>query len=226
MTGDFIGDFRCFKTEKMKRLAIFGTKDLAQTIIGQALETGEFSIFGYFEDFVPYGTMINGYQVYGNLENAIAMYKEGAFDCIFIAIGYNHFDAKERIYMKLKGIIPLANIISRDAIISKSAVLGEGICIGKACRIGPKCIIGDNVMITSTVLGHDDIIGMHCYLAGSISIAGFVNIGKRCFLGIGVLVADHISICDDVWIGLGMIVMKGIRKPGKYAVLQKIIKYE
>lgn len=211
----------------MKRLAIFGSKDLAKTIIENAVECGKYTIYGYFDNFEVKGKIIDNYEVKGNtIEDVIQQYEQNLFDCIYIAIGYNHFNAKEKIYNSIKGLIPLANIISNDTYISDSAVLGEGIFIGRGSKIGPRCLIEDNVHIGSAILGHDNTIGKHSYLSGSNAIAGFTTIGSKCFLGIGVLVSDHISICDDVWCGIGMVIMRRIKKPGKYALMQKIIQYE
>lgn len=209
--------------KNMKKLALFGSGDFAQSIIPLALSTGEYEIFGYFEDYNPKGTVINGYIVYGAADDAVKMYQEGAFDCIFIAMGYNHFDIKEKVYLKFKGTIPLATIITPDVTIDKSAIIGEGTCVCLNSLIGKGCIIGDNVWICDSTISHNIIVGNHTYFSGGNRVAGFSNIGKKCFFGICAIVSEHLSITDDVWIGLGMIVYKSIKKSGKYAVLQKIV---
>lgn len=209
-----------------KRLALIGSRDLAQLIIDQAIATGEYEIFGYFDDFEENGTVVNGYKVYGKVDDAITMFKHGLFDCIFIAIGYGHFDARERFYDKVKGIIPLATIISSGAFVDKTAIIGEGVYIAYGTQIGRYCVVEDNVLIGCSILGHNNFVGKHTYISGNMSMAGFSSIGRRCFLGIGVLVNEKISICDDTWIGIGMIVYKNIKKSGKYAVFQKIIKID
>lgn len=211
----------------MKRLALIGSKDFAKQVIELATESKQYSIFGYFEDFEPKGTIINGYQVYGTVDDAIRLYKEGAFDCIFIALGYNHFDVKEKFYNRVKGVIPLANIIASDVDIAKSAKLGEGIFLGKGCKIGAECELNDNVVLMGDIiLGHNNTIGRHSYMSGGNHIAGFSSVGERCFMGIRVIIGDHIRVTSDVWMGLGMIVFRNILKPGKYAVLQKIVNIE
>lgn len=208
-----------------KRLALIGSKDLAQQLIPEVIATGEYEIFGYFDDFEEKGTIINGYKVYGKVDDAIGLYKEGLFDCIFIAIGYYHFDVREKFYEKLKGIVPLANIISKDAHLSKSAKIGEGVYLGYGTQVGPHSVIEDNVVVMgNTVFGHNNIIHKNSYFSGGVYMAGFTSVGERCFVGISVTISDKIKICDDVWIGLGMIVYRNILKPGKYSVLQKIIK--
>lgn len=210
-----------------KRLAIFGATDLAFQVTEEAIASGEYEVFGYFEDFKSKGTIVNGYKVWGNLEDAFVLYEKKAFDCLYIAVGYNHFDFREYIYNRVKGVIPLANIVSKDAVVYDSASLGEGVYIGARTQVGPYCEIEDNVHINGNIiLGHNNKICKHSYLSGGDQIAGFTKIGSRCFIGIGVVIADKLEIADDVWVGLGMVVYKSIKKAGKYAVMQKIIKLD
>lgn len=210
-----------------KRLAIFGSADLALKVTNDALASEEYEIFGYFEDFKPQGFVVNGYKVWGKLDDAINLYEKKAFDCLYIAVGYNHFDLRESIYNRVKGVIPLANIVSKDAFIYDSASLGEGVYIGARTQVGPYCEIEDNVHINGNIiLGHNNKICKHSYLSGGDQIAGYTKIGSRCFIGIGVVIADKLEIVDDVWVGLGMVVYKSIKKAGKYAVMQKVIKLD
>ncbi len=201
----------------MKRLTLIGTKEFSEQIIDFAINTGEFEFVGYFDDLVETGTIINGKPVLGNVEDAIELYKNDVFDCIFEGIGYTRFDLRESYYKLLKGKVPFANIIMPSAKIASKAILGEGIFIGGSSFIGDNTIIEDNVFIHGlSVIGHDNHIGAHSYLSGRCDTAGFCSIGKRCFVGIKTCFSDHISISDDVWIGLGCIVAKNLKEPGKY----------
>lgn len=210
-----------------KRLALIGSKDFAHQIVRAALLTGEFDIIGFFDDYENPGTIVDGAPILGKTCEIVNLYQADCFDCIFIAIGYEHFAARQRFYEMLKGVIPLATIISPSAYVASSAIIGEGCYIGGRNQINAECVVEDNaVMMGNVVLGHNNVIGKHSYLAGGIYMAGFTSIGERCFVGIGATISDKITIVDDVWIGLGMIVYKSIRKPGKYSVYQRIIKLE
>ena len=201
----------------MKRLALIGTKEFAQQIIGFASKTGEFEFVGYFDDLAGKGTMINDKPVLGKVEEAIDLFNQGLFDCIFVGIGYTRFDLRENYYEMLKGKVPFANIIMPGAYVSNKTEIGEGVFVGYGSSIDDGCVIGNNVFIHGyTILAHDNCIGNHSYLSGRINTAGFVNIGKNCFVGICVCIADHVTICDKVWIGLGCIVAKSIKESGKF----------
>ena len=201
----------------MKRLALIGTKDFSEQIITFAQRTGEFEFVGYFDDLVEKGTIINGKPILGKVEEAIALYQDGLFDCIFEGIGYTRFDLREHYYELLKGKVPFANIIMPDAYISKTARLGEGVFVGNKSTIDDGCVIGNNVFMHGrTHIGHNSTIGDHTYISGTCNTAGYVTIGKKNFIGICVTIADHLSLCDDVWIGLACVVAKNIKEPGKY----------
>lgn len=201
----------------MKKLALIGTKEFSEQIISFANQTGEFEFVGYFDDLVEQGTIINGMPVLGKVEDAIGLYKDGVFDCIFEGIGYTRFDLREFYYNMLKGKVPFANIISKTAVIGKGVILGEGVYIGGDSEIGDGTIIGDNVFIHGcSNIGHNNAIGSHTYISGRFNSAGFCTIGNKNFIGICVIIADHICLTDDVWIGLGCIVAKDVKQAGKY----------
>lgn len=201
----------------MKRLALIGTKEFSEQIVLFALQTGEFEFFGYFDDLVEKGTVINGKPVWGKVEDAIALYQDGLFDCIFEGIGYTRFDLREYYYNLLKGKVPFANIIMPTAKIESNVELGEGVFIGGSSSIGSGSVIADNVFIHGySDIGHNNEIGAHTYISGRFNSAGFCKMGNKCFMGICVIISDHIEIVDDVWIGLGCVVAKSIKESGKY----------
>ena len=201
----------------MKKLTLIGTKEFSEQIITFANRTGEFEFVGYFDDLVDKGTIINGKPVLGKVEDAIELYAQGLFDCIFEGIGYTRFDLREYYYNLLKGKVPIANIIATSAKVANNVQLGEGVYIGGGTTVDSGSIIGDNVFIHGgTVIGHNNSVGSHTYISGRFNTAGFCTIGKRCFFGICSCVSDHITICDDVWIGLACVVIKNIKEPGKY----------
>ncbi len=201
----------------MKRLALIGSKDFARQIRSFAERTGEYECVGYFDDLAPKGSLIEGLPILGIIDDVISLYRNGLFDCLFFAAGYNNFRFREETFSALKGKVPFANIIMPNAKLFGNVQLGEGIFIGGGTVIDPNTVIEDNVFIHGgSGVGHDNRIGAHTYISGRFNSAGFVNIGSRCFFGICVLVSDHIAICDDTWIGLGCIIAKDIKNPGKY----------
>lgn len=201
----------------MKRLTLIGTKEFSEQIIAYANRTGEFEFVGYFDDLAQIGSIINGKPVLGKVKDAVELYKQGVFDCIFEGIGYTRFDLREYYYNLLKGKVPFANIIMPQVIFEENVTIGEGIFIGEDSVIGQNTIIEDNVFIHSrTFFAHDNKVGKHSYLAGRVDTAGFCEIGERNFIGVRSLFSDHIKTCADVWVGIGCIVVKDILAPGKY----------
>lgn len=201
----------------MKRLAIIGTREFGLQVLNYARNTGKYEVIGWIDDLEEVGHIICNLPVICNVENAVNFYEEGAFDFVFIAIGYSKMDIKQSIYNSIKGKIPLANIIAPTAIISPSAVLGEGILINDYVTIDKNTVINDDVVLLGqTLLTHDCNIGKHCYIAGNNSIAGFVTIQDNVFVGLGVSISDHVSICSNAWIGIGCVVAESISVPGKY----------
>ncbi|MCQ2346462.1 MAG: hypothetical protein MJZ92_00855 [Paludibacteraceae bacterium] len=201
----------------MQKLAIIGTKEFAFQIRDFALQLNQFEFVGYIDNVLPVGTEVEGKKVLGTVSEAISLYQQHIFDCIFIAVGYTHFELREAYYNQLAGHIPFANIIMPNVKLGLNVRLGEGIFIGENTQIGNNTIINNNVfMHGDTHIAHDNVIGEHTYISGRFNTAGFVTIGKRNFLGIGILISDHISICDDAWLGLGCIVAKDITIAGKY----------
>ena len=201
----------------MKRLALIGSKDLAEQIQNYVARTGTYSVVGFFDDYVESGTIIRGLPILGKISDAEKKYSEGFFDYVFFAAGYNNFSFREKVFSSLSEHIPFANIIDPSVSFGQNTKVGKGIYIGPDSIIGDNTIIGDNVFIHgNTIIAHDNVIGNHTYISGRVDTAGFCCIGERNFVGIKVLFSDHVKTCNDVWIGLGCIVAKDIKEPGKY----------
>jgi len=201
----------------MKKLAIIGTKEFAIQIKGFAKRIGKYEIVGYLDNIEPVGNIIDGYPVLGTVKDAIALYKAGKLDAVFIAVGYTRFDLRESFYNELKGKVPFANIIEPTAELGEGVILGEGIYIGRNTIIDDGAELKDNTFIhRNCLIGHDSVIGKHTYCSGMDHMAGYCNVGERTFIGLSVCVADHMIIGDDVYVGIGSIVAKNLKKPGKY----------
>ena len=201
----------------MKRLALIGSKAFAEQIQGFAEETGEFRVVGFFDDFETKGALIRSLPVLGCIDDIETEYRNGIFDCVFLAAGYNNFIFREDVFNRLYNKVPFATIISPSARMGKNVTIGEGVYIGADSYVGDDSVIENNVFIHCySTVAHNNVIGAHSYISGRFNSAGYCCIGKRVFIGICVIVSDHISISDDVWIGIGCIVVKSIKEPGKY----------
>lgn len=201
----------------MKRIAFIGSGDLAIDLCERVVLWKQYDVAGFFDGSREVGTLICGYPVLGNDDDVIDLYRQGIFDCIYIAIGYLKFQVRELLYHRFKGEVPLANIISPTAYIHPTATLGEGVQLSDGTYIGQHAVIEDNVLITlQSIVNHGNHIKRHTYFSTRVTTAGNVTIGERCFVGVGVVISDGITVCDDVWLSPGSIVVADIRKPGQY----------
>lgn len=199
----------------MAKLSIIGAGDLGEQIANLALRNG-WEIEGYFDDFMPIGTIRQGGIVRGRVEdigNQIDMKSGG----VIVAIGYKHFKERQAIFEKISGKINMATIIDRTAIIDESVTIGEGSVIMPGVILDKNVRIGKNVFVNiSSTIAHDSEVGSHSFIAPHVAVAGFTKIGKRSFIGINATLIDNISLCDDIQIGGGAVVINSVADKGTY----------
>ncbi len=201
----------------MKRIAFLGSGELAIDLCQRVKLWNLYEVIGFIDGNFEKGTLVKGIPILGNDDDVIQLYHDGAFDCVFIAIGYLRFDVREKLYNRFKGRVPLANIISPSAYVHPSAILGEGIQLSDGTYIAHNAIVEDNVLITlRSIVNHGSHIKKHSYFSTCVTTAGHVTVGERCFIGVGVVISDGITICDDVWLSPGSIVVADINTPGQY----------
>lgn len=201
----------------MKRIAFIGSGDLAIDLCERVVLWNQYEVAGFIDGSQEIGSVINGYPVLGNDDDVTCLYKEGVFDCIYIAIGYLKFQVREKLYNRFKGVVPLANIISPTAYVHPTAILGEGIQLSDGVYIAQHAEIEDNVLITlHSIVNHGGLVKKHTFFSTRVTTAGNVTIGERCFVGVGVVISDGITVCDDVWLSPGSIVVSDIKKSGQY----------
>ncbi|MBP5505165.1 MAG: hypothetical protein J6X89_03585 [Bacteroidales bacterium] len=201
----------------MRRIAFLGSGDLAVDLCERVRLWNQYEVAGLIDGSIEKGTLVNGISVLGNDDDVISLYNEGAFDCIYIAIGYLNFQVREKLYNRFKGVVPLANIISPTSYVHPTARLGEGIQLSDGVYIAQHAVIEDNVLITlQSVVNHGNHIKKHTFFSTGVIPAGNVTIGERCFVGVGVVISDGVTVCDDVWLSPGAIVVADINKPGQY----------
>ena len=201
----------------LKKLAIVGSGDLGQLIAYYAAETKRYEVVGFFDDYQPVGSSINGFPILGNTESVENLFDAKRFDVLMVGIGYKHFSQRSRLFDKFQNRIPFATIIHSSANISDSCTVKEGAIILPGCILDRNVVIEENVLInTGCVIAHDSFIGKHSFLSPAVAIAGFVKIGTCCNIGINTTVIDNINICDRVRTGGGTVVIKSIDQAGLY----------
>lgn len=203
--------------EEKQKLIIMGSGELASQVMDYAESTNKFDVVGFIDNNHQIGEMIMGKPILGNDDLIFDLYNKAVFDCAFIALGYEKFAVKEKIYNNIVGKIPLATIISPSAIIHPNSFISEGVLIAEGAIIMKNVVVKENSYIgTGSMVGHDSIIHRTSFIAGRVAIAGFVSIGERCFIGVNSAIADNVKIHDDVWVCIGSTVSKDLKNSGKY----------
>lgn len=201
----------------MKRLAILGAGDLGVQVAWHASQTGKFSVCGFFDDVKKKGELIEGIPILGSFKAIDTFYQAGHFDQLVIAIGYNHMAFRESLFEKYRGKIPFAVIIHPSAIVDSSAIIEEGSILYPGCVIDMNAHIGRNVLLNACcVIAHDSSVGDHCFFSPSVSLAGFIKVGKKVNLGIGTIVIDSVQLCEGTKTGAGAVVISSTSEPGLY----------
>lgn len=201
----------------MKKLAIIGSGHLGQLIAYHAENCGLYKVVGFFDDYISVGELVNEIPVLGKIAEIETCYEKAVFDEIIIGVGYKHFEFREHLFVHLNEIIPFAIVIHSSCYVDPSCSIGKGVFLLPGCVLDCNVVIGDNVLVnTGCVIAHDSEIEAHTFLSPSVSIAGFVRVGKRCNIGINTTIIDGITIVDDVQTGGGTVVIKNIETKGLY----------
>jgi sugar O-acyltransferase (sialic acid O-acetyltransferase NeuD family) len=201
----------------MQKLAIIGAGDLGQLIAHHAINDGHYELVAFFDDVFPLQHKEFGVPVVGRTNQVFEFYKNNIFDCIMLAIGYKHMDARKKKFEELKGKIPFGRVIHSSSYIDKSVKLGEGVFILPGCTVDKDVVLGDNVLLnTGVVIAHDTTIDSHCFVSPAASIAGKLHIKECCSIGINATIIDNVTIEKNIRIGGGAVVITNLTEPGLY----------
>lgn len=201
----------------MKKVAILGAGHLGQQIAHHCVQNKLYNAICFFDDYVKNNQQVYGLTVIGTFDEVITYFNKGFFDCIIIAVGYLHYDIRNRLFDKFNNLIPFASIIHTTSSIDSSSKIGKGVFIYPGCIIDSNVCIEDNVIVNiGCKIAHDTTIKKHTILAPGVNIAGFVNVGESVHLGIGTIIIDNITICNNVKTGGGAVIVKDIHEPGLY----------
>ena len=142
-----------------------------------------------------------------------------AFD-LFVAVGYrrvNTFRAERFRQAKEMGY-RLPTYISSRASTWPGLEIGENCLVLDLVVIHPFARLGDDTILWSgSHIGHDSVIGDHCYIASRAVVAGFVTVESNCFLGSNSTIRDGVTVARECVIGAGAVVTKDTRERQVYA---------
>lgn len=138
---------------------------------------------------------------------------------MFIALSYtqmNHLRAEKYFRARELGYTLESYVSSKCNFLSDSPV-GDNCFILEDNTIQPFVRIGNNVTLWSgNHIGHDAVIGDHCFISSHVVVSGHTLIGERCFLGVNSTIRDHIIIAPGTMIGAGATITEDTLENGVY----------
>lgn len=199
------------------RLAIVGAGEMFLQAKHYAVIDGRYDVVGLFVDSPNITDECDGVPIFGRTCDIEKVYSKGSFDCLFIAIGYNHLDFKKKLHDSLRLKIPFATIIANPTYIDNSASIGTDVMIYPGVIIDKEVIIDDNVILNlGATICHNSHIGNSTFVGVKVSISGFCDIGERCFLGTNSTLINNIKMCNDVRVGASTLILKDVDSSGTY----------
>lgn len=138
---------------------------------------------------------------------------------MFVAVSYvkmNTVRAAKYLRAKELGYELASYVSSRCSFLTQEGV-GDNCFILEDNTIQPFVTIGNDVTLWSgNHIGHDSVIGDHCFISSHVVVSGHVRIGSYCFIGVNATLRNSIAIAESTLIGAGAVIMKNTVPRGVY----------
>jgi sugar O-acyltransferase (sialic acid O-acetyltransferase NeuD family) len=153
-----------------------------------------------------------------SIDQAVRRYPPSAYQ-MFVAISYqkmNRVRAAKYALAKQLGY-GLATYVSSRCTFLTLHPPGDNCFILEDNTVQPFVSIGNNVTLWSgNHIGHDSVIGDHCFISSHVVVSGHVQIEQGCFIGVNATLRNSIRIAEFSLIGAGALVMKDTRPRSVY----------
>lgn len=130
---------------------------------------------------------------------------------MFIALSYaqmNAVRAAKYAEARAQGYTLASYVSSRCSYLAQEPP-GDNAFILEDNTVQPFVRIGSNVTLWSgNHIGHDAVIGDHCFVSSHVVVSGHVRIGTHCFLGVNATLRNGITLGDHTLVGAGALIMK------------------
>ena len=138
---------------------------------------------------------------------------------MFVALSYsqmNRLRARKVGQVKARGYELVSYVSSHCSYLSDQPP-GENCLILEDNTIQPFVKIGRNVTLWSgNHIGHDSVIGDHCFITSHVVVSGNCDIGEYSFIGVNATLRNSIAVAPQTLIGAGVIVMHDTEERGVY----------
>jgi sugar O-acyltransferase (sialic acid O-acetyltransferase NeuD family) len=138
---------------------------------------------------------------------------------MFVAIGYSRMNrVREAKYRQAKELgYELPSYVSSKATTWPDLQIGDNCLVMEDVVIQPFVRIGCNTILWSAChIGHEAVVGDHCFISSHAVVSGFVTVDSNCFLGSNATTRDGITVARETVIGAGAVVLKSTQPRGVY----------
>lgn len=202
----------------MKDLVIFGAGDIARLAHFYFTNDSDRRVVGFAVD-----------EAYRQADSFLGLplvsagdlprlYPADRFD-VFVAMSYAKMNALRRAKfeaMQALGYTCPTYVSTRCSYLATEPP-GPNCFILEDNTVQPFVRIGANVTLWSgNHIGHDSVIGSHCFISSHVVISGHVTIGEACFIGVNATLRNSLQIGDRTLIGAGAAIMKDTEADSAY----------
>jgi sugar O-acyltransferase (sialic acid O-acetyltransferase NeuD family) len=149
-------------------------------------------------------------------EEVTRLYPPAEFD-MFVAVGYRRMNAfrAERYQLAKDMGYALPTYVSTRASVWPDLDIGDNCLVMDQVVIHPYARIGaDTILWSGSHVGHDAVVGDHCFIASHAVVSGYVTIEPRCFLGSNATIRDGVTVARECVVGAGAVIVRDT-KPGE-----------
>lgn len=143
-------------------------------------------------------------------DEVAAAYPPSAFG-MFIALSYtgmNQVRADKYAAARALGYTLVSYVSSRATCLTTHP-LGDNCFILEDNTVQPFVRIGADVTLWSgNHIGHDAVIGDHCFVSSHVVVSGHVTIGSHCFVGVNATIRNGVTLGERTLVGAGALIMK------------------
>jgi sugar O-acyltransferase (sialic acid O-acetyltransferase NeuD family) len=134
-----------------------------------------------------------------------------AAHAMFVAVSYagmNEVRATKYAEARALGYELVSYVSSRCSFLTQVPP-GDNCFVLEDNTVQPFVTIGNDVTLWSgNHIGHDSVIGDHCFVSSHVVVSGHVEVGSHCFIGVNATIRNNVRLGDHTLVGAGALIMK------------------
>lgn len=192
----------------MKKLIIFGIKDLAELAWYYFTTDSAYEVvaFAVSKEYLPEKKVFHELPII-DIKNIEKEYSPEAYD-FFVPMTPREMNKKRKMIYQLikeKGY-NLATYISSKAKVFDNLRIGENCFVLEGSVIQPFVEIGNDVIIWNGHVGHHSVLKEHIFMTKAI-LCGHTLVENYCFIGVGAAVAECVTLAEGTFIAMNAAVI-------------------